>query len=116
MLCCNIKWLGVKNCANSPEDNFIDVTTVVCFFSTTPIVCACFMVSWRTVIPRTSNTSCITFETETELLSVIITVGKYACLVRTSMIRFAVLIALRLCTGYTNAYIQKTSIGEIMFS
>ena len=59
----------------SPEDIFSNVFIVAFVLFKTPIVCACFVVAWRSVIFRTSAVSGITFETKTDLLSVIITVG-----------------------------------------
>ena len=54
------------------------------------MVCECFVVAWRSAIHRTSATSCNTFETENEPLSVIINVGSYAFQFMISTIVFAV--------------------------
>ena len=80
------------------------------------MVCSCFVVAWRNVLPRTSAVSSITLEMKTEPLSVIITVGKYACFVTMSMIILAVLAAVGLDSGYAKAYFENTSIAVTMFS
>ena len=59
--------------------------------------------------------SCITFETETEPLSFINIVGRYACLVLFSMVSLAVFGALGLVTGYTEAYLENTSNVVMIF-
>ena len=84
---------------NAPEDNFSVISIVACIFSRTPIACACIVTAWRSVKYRTSTFSCMTFETKTEPLSVITSGGKYACLVKMSMIVLAVLTAVGLNTG-----------------
>ena len=61
--------------------------------------CVSFVVAQRSVMPRTSGFSCITLETKVEPLSVIINLGRQACLVLISMMTFAVLTALGLDIG-----------------
>ena len=55
----------------SLEDTLSDVFIVACVFSKTPIVCACFVVAWLSVILRASAIFCHTFETMIEFLPVI---------------------------------------------
>ena len=100
----------------SPDGILSDVFIVACVFTKTPIDCACLVGAWWNVIPRTSAILCIIFETKTELLSVIITVGRYACLVLILMITFAVLTAVGPDNVYSNACLKKTSIAVMMFS
>ena len=66
------------------------------FFAT---VCACFVVACRIVILRMSAISCTTSEIKIDPLSVMITLGKYACLVMTSMLYFAALTIVGLIPG-----------------
>ena len=100
---------------NSLEGIFSDVFIVASVFSWTPIVCACFVVAWWSVIPRTSIFSCITFATKTEPLSVIITLGKYASLVIMSLRNFAALMVVAKGTGYAKADLENTSVVVKMF-
>ena len=58
----------------------------------------------------------MTWDMKTYPSSVIISVGKYACLVMTSMNAFAVFTAVGVETGYAKLYLEKTSIAVTMFS
>ena len=78
---------------NSPIYIFIDVFSVECVLSKTPIVCAYFVVAWRRVMFWTSAISVIKFSTKVEFLCVILNVGRYARLVMKSMITFPELTA-----------------------
>ena len=60
----------------SPDANFKEVLTVAWACSRTPMVCACFVVACFKFLPSISVTSCITWETKTFALSVIMSVGK----------------------------------------
>ena len=97
-----------------PEDIFNEVFILTCVLPETPIICACFAVTWRIVIFRTSATSFITFRTKTETLSVFIEIGRFACLVLMLMISFAVLMAVEPDIGYANAYLQNPSIAVMI--
>ena len=52
-----------------------------CVLSSTSLVCACLVVAWSIVMSRTSATSLITWDMKIDLLSEMIVVGKYACLI-----------------------------------
>ena len=60
----------------SPDAIFKEVLIVAWACSRTPIVCACFVVACFKFTPNISSTSCITWETKTLPLSVIMSVGK----------------------------------------
>ena len=60
----------------SPDAIFKEVLIVAWAYSRTLIVCACFVVACFKFMPNISATSCLTWETKTFLLSVIISVGK----------------------------------------
>ena len=68
------------------------------------------------MIPRTSVISCITFETKTESLSLIINESRYACFVRMSMMAFAAATAVGFDTGNSKAYLENTSISVKRFA
>ena len=84
----------------SPADFFVsDAFSVACVLSKTPRICAFFVVAWRSVITRTSAILSITFDTKIEPLSIINIVGRKACLVMISVIKYAVVTAVGLDTG-----------------
>ena len=60
----------------SPDAIFKEVLIVAWACSRTPMVCACFVVACFEFMPKISATSCITWETKTLPLSVIMSVGK----------------------------------------
>ena len=61
--------------------------------SNIPIVFACFVVACCRVILRTSVTSLITWDMNTDPLSDMIVVGKYGCLVMMLNMSFAIVFA-----------------------
>ena len=60
----------------SPDAFFKEVVIVAWAPSRTPMVCACFVVACFKSMPNIPTTSCITWETKTLPLSVILSVGK----------------------------------------
>ena len=60
----------------SADAVFKTVLIVAWAHSRTPIICACFVVACFKLMPNLSATSCITWETKTLPLSVLIRVGK----------------------------------------
>ena len=99
-----------------PEDVFGDALIVAFVLSKTPMVGAYFVAACGSVMLRTSAISCIMSERKNEPLSVIIFVGRYACLVIMSMMMFAVQQTLGLDTGYSKAYLVNTSSAVMIFS
>ena len=60
-----------------------------CDRSSIPIVCSGFIVACCSVIPRTSGTALTTWDKNTDLLSEMIVVGRYVCLVKMLIISLA---------------------------
>ena len=83
----------------SPDAIFKEVLIVAWARSRTPMVWAGFVVAFFKFMPSISATSCIIWETKTLPLCVLITLGKWACLVRLSFVTFAVFTAVGLETG-----------------
>ena len=77
----------------SPDAIFKEVLIVAWARSTTPMICACFVVACFKFMPNIWANSCITWETKTLPLSVIMSV------VMMSIMNFAVLTAVGLETG-----------------
>ena len=98
-----------------PEDIFIDVFIGTCVLRITLVVCAWLVVARWSAIPSSAN-SISTFEEKIYQLWIIIFVSRYAHLVMTSMMTFAVLTAVRLDTGQAKAYCENTSIVGMIFS
>ena len=82
-----------------PDAIFKEVLFVAWALSKTPMVCACFVVACSRFMPSISATSCITWETKTLLFSVMMSIGKWACLAILSIMTFAVFTAMGLETG-----------------
>ena len=64
-----------------------------CVPSSIPFVCKSFVVTFCRVIPRTSATSLITWDMNTDPLSVMTVVGKKACLVMMLIMTLAIVFA-----------------------
>ena len=82
-----------------PDAIFKEVLIVSWARSRTPKVRACFGVACFKFMPNFSATSCITWEAKTLPLSVKISEGKKACLVKMSIMTLAVITAVGLDTG-----------------
>ena len=84
--------------------------------SMTTVACACFVVACFKFMPSISATSCITWETKTLPLSVMMSLSRWARLIIMFKITFAVFTAVGLKTGWANAYLEKTSFVVMIFS
>ena len=98
------------------RDAFNDVFFAAGVVSGTLMNCACFVVSGRSLIPKTSSVSCTTFETKIELLPGTKNRGWQAFLVKIMMINLAVLMAVGLATGYAKAYLWKSLVAVMIIS
>ena len=101
---------------NSPDTIFKEVLILAWERSWTPMLCAYFNAACFKCMLSSSATSCIIWETRTLLLTVLMSVGKKACLVIKSKKTFAVFTAVGLQTEWANAYLEKTPVAVMMFS
>ena len=105
------------HCSLCSPDAISKETLIVAWaLSWNPKAYACFVVACFKYMPKTSATSCITWETKTLPLSATMSVGKLECLFVLSIMTFVVFTAVGLDSGYANAYLKNTSIAVMIFS
>ena len=83
----------------SPVDCFSDVFRDACVLSKMPIVWACLVDAWLICMSSACAIWLTTSDLNCDPLSVILTLGRYQCLVIASMIHRATVFAVISCVG-----------------
>ena len=100
----------------SPVSIFIVFLSEAIVRSSIPIFCACIVLAWSMLIPRTSATSSITWDTKADLLPELIVVGKYWWLAMVLIMTLATVFESYSTEWYANRYLENTSMVVTMFS